>query len=128
MVVIAITGTTQNSQTVHPPFLEMTVDSETQRIQLPTVTGDEFQRGRGDLWTFDIAEFGFSDTCIEVEDVEGLAVVEGGTDGWLIASIVTQVLNDDGEYEVLSSDLGADRWIDGNGGEQRKRFDLTLNN
>ena len=124
---IAITGDTQNSFTRHPPFLEMTIGVETGSVQLQPVNGDEFERGRGAVWTFNTADFGFTDRCIEVDDVDGLAVLEGGTDGWNIATIVTQVLDDDGDFSVLSSDIGVDRWIDGNGGEERKRFDLTLN-
>ena len=126
--VIAITAATQNSRTTDPPFLEMTVGSEVKSLQLQMMSGNEFQRGKGDVWNFDMAEFGFSQSCIEVGDVDGLALVEGGTDGWKIASVVTLVTDDDGQVSLLSSDTGADRWIDGNGGEERRRFDLTLYN
>ena len=96
-------------------------------VQLPVETGQEFQRGKGDIWIFNMADFGFSQECIELWDIERASVVEGGNDGWQIASIVTTTLDDDGEYSVLSSDIGVDRWIDGNGPEERRRFDLTLN-
>jgi hypothetical protein len=126
LTVLAVTGDTEYSFTAHPPILEMIVGDEVGSVQLLPATGDEFQRGGGDLWRFKIAEFGFTQECIEVDDVDGLALLPGGTDGWKIESIVTQVLTDDRENRVLSSDIGVDRWIDGNGGEERRRFDLTL--
>ena len=125
--VMAFTTNTMNSLTTDPPFLELTVAGETEAIQLTTETGREFQRGQGDMWAFDIDDFGFNQECLEADDVEGVALVEGGTDGWHIASIMTLVLDTDGEYLVLTSDIGIDRWIDGNGSQDIRRLELTLN-
>ena len=49
-------------------------------------------------------------------------------DGWLINSLVTFLLDDEGLFSLLSSDIDVDVdvWIDGNGGEERQRCDLTL--
>jgi hypothetical protein len=126
LYVMAFTDDTKNSQTRHPPFMELTVGGEAQLAQLPAVTGREFQQGKGDLWAIDIIDFGFTDSCINKQDIDGVAVVEGGTDGWKIDSIVTFVRDVDGEFELLSTDIGVNRWIDGNFGPERERFDLSL--
>lgn len=123
---MAFTGGSQNALTNHPPFIELIVEGEIGLVQLPEVTGLEFQNDKGDLWAINLGEFGLSTTCIRQRDIEGIAVVEGGTDGWLIDSIVTFLLDVDGNFSLLSSDIDVDRWIDGNGGEERKRFDLTI--
>jgi hypothetical protein len=126
LYVMAFTDDVRNSQTRHPPFMELTVGGEAQLAQLPAVTGREFQQGKGDLWAIDIIDFGFTDSCINKQDIDGVAVVEGGTDGWKIDSIVTFVRDVDGEFELLSTDIGVNRWIDGNFGPERERFDLSL--
>ena len=123
---MAFTGGTQNALTNHPPFIQLTVGGEIGMVQLPEVTGLEFQNDKGDLWAIDLNDFGLSSACIRQRDIEGIAVVEGGTDGWLIDSIVTFLLDEDGNFTLLSRDIDVDRWIDGNGGDERKRFDLTL--
>ena len=121
---MAFTGGSEFALTNDPPYIELTVGDEVRAVQLPIVTGLEFQINKGDIWAIDLAQFGFTDTCIKQLDVDGIAVLEGGTDGWLINSIVTFLRDDDGSYSLLSSDI--DVWIDGNGGEGQQRFDLTL--
>jgi hypothetical protein len=126
LYVMAFTGGSEFALTNDPPYIELTVGDETIAVQLPIVTGLEFQIFKGDIWVIDLAQFGFTDACITQWDVDGIAVLEGGTDGWLINSIVTFLLDDDGSYSLLSSDIDVDVWIDGNSGEEQQRFDLTL--
>lgn len=126
LYVMAYTGGSINALTKHPPFIELTVGGKVGLVQLQIVTGLEFALNKGDMWTIDLTDFGFTDKCIRKRDVDRIAVVEGGTDGWLIDTIVTFLLDEDGSFSLLSSDIDVDVWIDGNSGEERKRFDLTL--
>ena len=123
---MAFTGDSPNSRTSDQHLLELTVAGEVRQVALPVVTGLEFQRNKGDKWAFALGDFGFTETCIGNWDVDGIAIVEDGTDGWLINSVVTLLQDDDGYVSLLSSDIDVDAWIDGNGGEERKRFDLTI--
>ena len=126
LYVLAFTGENQNSVTSDPPYIELRVGGEVGAVQLPLVTGLEFERNKGDLWELYLAQFEFTDTCIKQRDIDGVAVVEGGTDGWQIGSIATLLQDEDGSFALLSNDIGVDVWIDGNGGEETRRFDLTL--
>ena len=126
LVVMAFTGGSTNALTNDPPSVELTVGGEVSSVTLPTLSGNEFQQNKGDMWYLDLNDFGFTDTCIRQWDVDGIAIVEGGTDGWLIESIVTFLQDKEGEFSLLSSDIGVNAWIDGNGGAERRRVDLTI--
>ena len=120
---MAFTGGTPNSHSTNTALIELIVDGEIRQTSLPAPPD---QRNKGDIWKIDLAEFGFSEMCIKTWDVEGIAVVEDGYDGWLIDSIVT-FLRNDGGFSLLSSDIDAFRWVDRNSGTDNMRFDLTLN-
>ena len=125
--VMAFTGGSTNALTTDPPSVELRVGNEVRSVTLPTVTGLEYQRNKGDIWAINMTEFGFTDTCIRQGDIDGIAIVEGGTDGWLIDSIVIILQDEDGLFSLLSSEIGVNTWIDGNGGQERRRLDLNLN-
>ena len=125
--VMAFTGGSTNALTTDPPSVELIVGNEVRSVTLPTVTGLEYQRNKGDIWAINMADFGFTDTCIRQGDIDGIAIVEGGTDGWLIDSIVIILQDEDGLFSLLSSEIGVNTWIDGNGGQERRRLDLNLN-
>ncbi len=93
---------------------------------------DQNTKGKGDYWKLSIhnTDHGFSipaSTCISLwSDIQAISVVEGGNDGWLIDSIVTVLQGPNGEVRMLSSNLEAHRWIDGNHDEDRKRWNLNI--
>lgn len=70
--------------------------------------------------------FGFTDDCITIEEIQGVAIISKSNDGWNIDSIVTLVSDSSGGVQVLTHDLDLDRWIDGNGPSSQQRFNLTF--
>ena len=124
---MAFTDEATNSFTSDFPTIELTVDEETQSVQLPGLEGLSFTSNKGDLFTIELSDFGFEADCIKKWDVDEVAVVAGGTDGWLIDSIVTFLrAEEDASFTLLTSDIAVDQWIDGNGGPSQRRLDLTI--
>ena len=124
---MAFTDEATNSFTSDFPTIELTVDEETQSVQLPGLEGLSFTINKGDLFTIELSDFGFEADCIKKWDVDEVAVVAGGTDGWLIDSIVTFLrAEEDASFTLLTSDIAVDQWIDGNGGPSQRRLDLTI--
>ena len=97
----------------------------TKSQRLPDNPGDDMSPNKGDLWVIPIARFGFLRKCITRGMVQRVTVKPGGNDGWRIQSIVTMVSTGNGEL-VLTEDLNANRWIDGNGPASHKAFPLTI--
>ena len=106
-------------------MVELQVGDEVNEIFLPDLAGDEFVANKGDLWRINLSDFGFTDTCITKGDVQRITLVEGGNDGWLIDSVVTFLRTED-SFTLLSSDIDVSRWIDGNGGSELERFNLSI--
>ena len=123
---MAFTGGSRNAFTTNPPFIELTVDGETEYVQLYDLPGYDYSNNKGDLWKIELSSFGFSNNCIKKWDMDAIALVEGGNDGWLIDSIVTFLHAEDGTFTLLSSDIDVYQWIDGNGGSSLERFNLTM--
>ena len=87
---------------------------------------DDMQAHKGDLWVFD-----FSTTdlpCFDYHDVDKVVLVENSNDGWHIESVTT-ILSIKGlhhkSWALLTVDLDANFWIDGNAGDDRKKHELT---
>ena len=95
-------------------------------INFPDLPEDDFSRNKGDLWKLDLeADFGFTG-CITVDDIERISILHGSNDGWNIESIVTFAVVDKRSWELISSDFNIFQWIDGDFGEDRKEFTLSL--
>ena len=122
---MAYTGRNRNAFTTDTPDVELQVGEEIKSVILPELPGEEFIANKGDLWRIDLADFGFTDTCVTKGDVQRITLVEGGNDGWLIDSVVTFLRTED-SFTLLSSDIDVNRWIDGNGGSELERFNLTI--
>ena len=105
--------------------MELQVGEEIKSVTLPELPGEEFVTNKGDLWRINLSDFGFTDTCITKGDVQRITLVEGGNDGWLIDSVVTFLRTED-SFTLLSSDIDVSRWIDGNGGSELERFNLSI--
>ena len=127
LYIMAFTDGNTYAYTRNYPFIELTVDGETQSVQLPGLEEFTFKRNKGDLFKIELSDFNFVADCIQKRDVDKVAVVAGGTDGWLIDSIVTFLrAEEDDSFTLLSSDIDVDQWIDGNGGDSQRRLDLTI--
>ena len=108
-------------------LVELTVRDEVKRVALPDIN---YEREHGYFLTLDLRDFEFTDKfdrCIRRGNIEGISLVESGNDGWLVESVVTLLEDEDGDTWLLSSDIGAHRWIDGDSlDERRRRFDLNI--
>ena len=93
---------------------------------LPNLPGDDYLIHKGDLWKLNIETYFGLSGCINKHDIEGIAILAGGNDGWDIDSIVTYVAVNEHNWELSSVDLDADRWVDGDSSDTFKRFDLSL--
>lgn len=129
---MAFTSTWENAQSRDLPIFEISLKNGTRKTtelyEYHTVSSDKAQaNGKGDLWYYNMSSFGFQ--CILFEDISGLALLSNGNDGWNIESAYTLAsIDGSNEYALLSADTKVYRWIDGNLGPERKRFDLSLVN
>ena len=78
---------------------------------------------KGYLWEFKLP------SCITLHAITRVTVIANGEDGWNIESIITLVRDSDDKIQLLTQDLGVNRWIDTNDGESEHiNFMLTLSN
>ena len=107
------------------PFIEIRLfNREKKTVRFPDNSGNDMVRKKGDLWTIPFSKFGFK-SCVKKGNVESVVVKPGGNDGWNIQSIVTMVSTSGSEKQLLTSDMGVNRWIDGNGPSAEKQLQLT---
>ena len=77
---------------------------------------------KGYLWEFKLP------SCTTLHAIKRVTVVANGEDGWNIESIVTLARDSDDKIQLLTQDLGVNRWIDTNDGPEDINFMLTLSN
>lgn len=88
--------------------------------------GDDYSSLEGDLWKYTISSFGFPSSCVTLDDVSEISIIEHNNDGWNIDSIATFFIDENGARYPASVDLDVNRWVDGDGSQENKRFELTL--
>lgn len=93
-------------------------------ITLPNLPGDDYLPNKGDLWMLSLSSFNFP-RCMLLREFQNIAIVARNNDGWNIASIVTLLCSQDYCCRLFSQDFGVNRWVDGNGAVENRRFDLT---
>ena len=93
--------------------------------QLPDLPGDDYLGGKGDLWKLSLRNFFGFYGCTKVDDVEEIALINSGTDGWNIDSIVTYLVVDRYTYQQSSVDLNIFQWVDDSVADAQK-VTLTL--
>ena len=106
--------------------IEIRANGETRIIKLPNLEGDDYKEDKGDLWKIEINDFGFDEGCIELDDVEAIAIHASNNDGWNIESIVTFFKSNPDSYQLASVDFEVNRWIDGNRDDSHERFQLNM--
>ena len=114
-----------NAGTVAGHAVEVRRPRETRSVRLYDRPGDDYLSNKGDLWKLPISDFQFTDDCITVSSLKGIAITERSTDGWNIESVVTFVRSGS-DYQLFSEDFEANRWIDQDGDVTSRRFDFTL--
>ena len=105
--------------------VEIMAAGDVRSLELYNRIGDDYSRNKGDLWKYDIATFDFPSSCVTISDIQRVSIIESSNDAWNIASIVTLV-GADGSFQVLTKDLGVNRWIDGNSEVTQRSFELTF--
>ena len=94
--------------------------------KLPDLPKGKFEQGLGDLWKLDIKDFFGFNTCITLDDIECISIEAAGDDGWIIGSMVTFAVTDDGCQEQISGDYNVNLWIDGDRGTDSLEYKLSL--
>ena len=93
---------------------------------LPNLPGDDYLQNKGDLWKLHLKYFFGFTTCITINDIQQIAILQGSHDGWNIESIVTFAVVNKNEWEMTSADFKVFRWIKGNSNAKHKEFILSL--
>ena len=95
-------------------------------INLPNLPKKKFSPNKRDLWKLDLGDsFGFT-SCITINDMEHISILQGGNDGWNIESIVTFAVVDQYIWSLTSADFNVNQWIDGDGANSYKEFTLSV--
>lgn len=84
------------------------------------------ERNKGLLWKINFSNFLFPRKCTTLKDIQKVYITARSNDGWNIDSIVTMVKDTWGKSAILTQNLDALRWIDGNSFVSSKRFELTM--
>lgn len=106
-------------------YANMSVKLTTNEIKQVCLCGRKPVSKRGDVWQFEISSFRFkTDKCIRKCDIKEIAIRNGGSDGWKIASIVT-IIRYENSYEVLTANMNVNRWVDSNQGDEFLQYVLT---
>ena len=122
---MAFTSGKRNGDSDHSKLILMKVNGIEKTRKLPDLPGNDYYSNKGDLWKLSLRNFFGFPGCITVDKVEEIAIINRGTDGWHIDSIVTYLVVDRNTYQQSSVDLNADRWVDDKIHNAQK-FTLTL--
>ena len=93
---------------------------------LPDLPNGNFEKELADQWKLDMQTFFDFNTCITLDDIEGISIKANSDDAWNIGSIVTFAANKNDCWEQISADYNIDQWIDGNGANDSKGYKLSL--
>ena len=123
---MAFTSDQPNAATLDTKIIQMEVNTEIREKPLPFSRGFTYTRSKGDLWKLNMIEFfGFATSCITEDEVKRIEIINEGSDGWVIDSIVTYLVIDNRHYKQSSVDLEVFREIDDDTPEHRT-FELHL--
>ena len=92
---------------------------------LPDLPGDDHSPNKGDLWKLDLANFFGFTGCIGITDIDRISILEGGSDGWNIESIVTFAVDNQNNGVLTSADFNIFQWIDGDSTADQREFTLS---
>ena len=85
-----------------------------------------FEKELADQWKLDMQTFFDFNTCITLDDIEGISIKANSNDAWNIGSVVIFAVSDNDCFEQISADYNIDQWIDGNGADDSKGYKLSL--
>ena len=105
--------------------LEVRVKGVTHKLTLPALPGGTKLNGKGDLWKFNMSQFGFEFSCIHVDEIEEIAIEEDTNDAWVVDSVVSFIGDSDGNFQLATIDMDVVQWIDGDRGATYTRYELN---
>jgi hypothetical protein len=124
LYIMAFTSGLTNAGTDAGHSVQLQTRRQTKSLRLYDRPGDDALENKGDVWEFPISRFRFTDSCVTIGEICGVAIVQSSNDGWNIQSIVTLVKDATGTVQLLTQNLGVNRWIDGNAHASHRRFEL----
>ena len=125
LYVVAFTSGVRSAGSDDGHAVELRTATEARRVRLYDRPGNDYYVHKGDLWKIPIREFYFTDSCITISELKGIALTEHSNDGWHIESVVTFLRAGD-VSQLYTEDFEANRWIDGDSHSSFRRFDLNI--
>ena len=125
LYVIAFTSSQTDSVSDTSHSIQVQINGAVRTRPLYDRDGDDYLANKGDLWSISFSDFGFSESCITISEIQRVSVVENANDGWNIETIVTLVSGSN-NLQLLTRDFNVFRWIDGDGAASHRRFDLSF--
>ena len=123
---MAYTSDIYNSQSNTPHNVTLLAKGLESTQTLPDLPKGNFEQALADQWKLDIKDFFGFDSCITLDDIQGISIIANSNDAWNIGSIVTFAVNDNDCREQISADYSIDQWIDGNGAAENVEYQLSL--
>ena len=123
----AFTSDTKYAESDGSHKIEIEANNQIRSVHLPDLPGNDFTVNKGDLFKIPISSFGFTSSCVHLDSstIKAINIVSDSDDGWNIDSIVMSATSTTGEHAIMIVDIGVDRWIDSNSGEDNKLFKLN---
>lgn len=121
---MVFTATTTNSESNGDFSIEVRIKKVTHKLTLPALPGGTKTKGKGDMWKFNMSQFGFEFPCIHADDIEEIAIEEDTSDGWNVDSIVSFIGDSDGGFQLATVDMDIAQWIDHDQGATYTRYEL----
>ena len=123
---MAYTSDLHNSQSTTQHQIRLQAKGIGSTQILPDLPNGNFEQETADQWKLGIKDFFHFNSCITLNDIESITIIQGSNDGWNIGSIATFAVTDSECWELISSDYSINQWVDGDGFEQHKEFVLSL--
>lgn len=125
MYIIAFTSGWSRADSDSDHVAAIRVRGTTYKTVLPNRPGDDYQKHKGDLWKLNLrSQFRISG-CVKPANVNYIAIEEGGNDAWNIESIVTVFHYSQYNNELATADFDIYQWIDGDGSDSHRHYELT---
>lgn len=124
LYIMAFTSGLENAESDTSHSIEVQIiNGDVHRIQLYDRPGDDYAFYKGDLWKI---AFYFTVECIRLSEIQRVSIIESGNDNWNIDSIITLVRDSANRSVVLTQDINVNCWIDSNGADSFRHFELTF--
>ena len=125
LYIMAFTSNWKHSGSDSAHEVEIRAGGYTYKSLLPNLPGDDYQPSKGDLWKLSLENNFNIRKCVTPNMVDYIAIEESSNDGWNIDSIVSFFIFDSYNSKLATVNLDAYHWVDGDGADSHRRFELT---